>query len=228
MERILVIEDDKELCTIILSYLQRENYDVEIAYDGIDAIKKARDFNPSLIFLDLNLPKLDGEQVIREIRKFSIATVIVLSAKNTEEDKLLLLALGADDYMTKPFSMKEMTARAKAVFRRKNIFVDTTNNKIITKERIYGRLVINSSKYQVTIDGEQILFTSKEFKMLEFLTLNEKIVFSKSQLIDELWGNEAYINENAVVVTVTRIRDKLKKFGIDNIRTVWGAGYKWE
>lgn len=219
MERILIIEDDKDLSQITASYLIREDYEVVCAYDGEDAIKKAREYSPSLILLDLNLPKLDGEEVIKAIRKFLYAPIIVISAKS---DKLLSLTLGADDYITKPFSMKEMLARVNAFFRRKNLF-DNANST----QRNYGQLKINTDKYEVFAEDTLIELTSKEFKLLDYLTLNSGIVFSKQQLMDSVWGEDVYVDESTITVTIARLREKLAKHKIENIKTVWGVGYKW-
>ena len=170
------------------------------------------------------MPKCDGFEVCASIRKKCNIPIIVMSAKLAEEDKEKMFNLGADDYLTKPFSFKEGVMRVNAQLRRYYVF----NKEQNTKEKVFGALKICADKYIVEVDGVSIPFSNKEIKMLDVLTNDVDRIFDKNQLIDLVWGEDEYIDENTVAVTISRIRDKLLKYNIDNIVTVWGLGYKWK
>ena len=170
------------------------------------------------------MPGADGYQVCETLRKTMNMPIIVVSAKVAEEDKVRMFDLGADDYITKPFSFKEMVMRVAAQLRRYYEF----NTANLQEDRHYGNLMISSSRYEVKVDGEPLNLTAKEFKILDYLTLHENQIMSKQKLIDDVWGIDEYIDENTVAVTIARLRDKLAKVGVSNVVTVWGLGYKWQ
>lgn len=225
-EKILLIEDDFDLSGIIYDFLTKEGFEVKKAFHGEDGIQMANSFDPALILLDIMLPKVDGIEVCRMIRMHSTAPVIVISAKNSDMDKLLLLGIGADDYLTKPFSLLELGARVKSHIRRYTSF----NKSMIqtTGTKIFGNIMIDSLSYRVTVDGKEIELTSKEFRLLDYLSSHPAQVFSKEQLIDNVWGYTEYIDLNTITVYIGRLREKLTKAGACYIKTVWGVGYKWE
>jgi len=220
---VMIIEDDKELSEIMKDYLLREDYAVEQVFDGNLALNEIKRTQPKVILLDIMLPNLDGIEIIKEIRGILNIPVIVISAKSAESDKLIMLGLGADDYMIKPFSMREMTARVKGQIRRENIFSQKTD-----KAKVFGDLKINSENFKATVNEVEIQLTAKEFKLLDFLTSNQGRVFTKQQLMDSVWGYDGFVDENTVSVCIARLREKLAAFNIDGIKTVWGVGYKWQ
>lgn len=220
---VLIVEDNEELSMMTKSYLQRDGYFVYQAFDGRTAVELAREKCPDIVLLDLMLPELDGVEVCRIIRKDMNIPIIVTSAKTSEDDKLRLLGIGADDYMTKPFSLRELLARVAAQLRRA-----TELNAQTGKYRHCGRLTIGTESATVLVDGEALVLSAKEYGLLDFLTLHPGQVFTKQQLIDRVWGYEEIIDENTVTVTVARLREKLSKHGIDELVTVWGVGYKWQ
>ena len=223
-ETILLIEDDKELQEIISGFLKKEGYQVIQAFDGEEGIKLAKE-NPTLILLDLMLPKADGFEVCREVRTKSVAPIMIISAKNSEMDKMLSLGIGADDYIEKPFSMLELLARIKSHIRRYTSFSKPLedNNRIVV-----GEVEIDTLSYRVWVCGNEIELTTREFQLLHYLASNPSRVFSKEQLLDAVWGCTEYIDENTITVYVGRIREKMVRAGACYIKTVWGAGYKWE
>lgn len=220
---ILIIEDDRELSDIMKKYLIRDAFNVIQIYDGLLAINELKKSIPKVILLDIMLPNFDGVEILKELRDTLNIPVIIISAKSTETDKLMMFGLGADDYMTKPFSMREMVARIKGLIRRENIYYDK-NEQVKT----FDNLRIYSGQYKAEVNGVELFLTAKEFKLLDYLTSNKDRVYSKQQLIDYVWGFENYIDENAVCVCIARLREKLSAHDIDNIKTVWGVGYKWQ
>lgn len=220
---ILIIEDDKELSGIIKNYLLREDFGVEQVFDGNLALSEIKRLSPKAVLLDIMLPNLDGMEIIKELRNISHIPVIVISAKSAESDKLVMLGLGADDYMIKPFSMREMVARVKGQLRREGIY-----NAKPEKVKVFGNLKICSEEFKATVNDNELQLTAKEFKLLDFLTANEGRVFSKQQLMDSVWGVDGFVDENTVSVSIARLREKLAAHGIENIKTVWGVGYKWQ
>lgn len=220
---IIIAEDNTELSDMMKNYLEQAGYAVHQAFDGEEALKIARSVKPDLVLLDIMMPVLDGYQVCPALRVLGNFPIIIVSAKILEEEKLKMFELGADDYITKPFSFKEMVGRVNAQIRRFKNWNTPTDS-----ERRYGQLTINSTHYEAKVGSEVVPLTAKEFKLLDVLTLNANRIFDKQKLIDAVWGTEEYIDENTVAVTVARLRDKLKHYSINNVVTVWGLGYKWQ
>lgn len=223
-DKILIIEDDNDLANLIKDYIEIEDYKVDIARNGIEGVELSKDPNVKLIILDIMLPLLDGIEVCKCIRKESKMPIIMLSAKSGEMDKILTLGVGADDYLTKPFSPMELVARVKAHIRRYTSF----NTEGKTENKKFGELIIDSKGYKATLKGQEIQLTSKEFQILDFLTSNPSQVFTKAQLYENVWGYSEYMDENTIAVYIKRIREKLGSYGEESIKTIWGVGYKWE
>jgi len=221
-DMILLVEDDRDLSDVVTAYLKNEGFAVAQAYTGSEATAKAAQIEPKLILLDIMLPEMDGIEICRRIRESSHAPIIMISAKNTDMDKLLSLGMGADDYMTKPFSLPELAGRIRAHLRRYSVY----GNK--QKARSYGALSIDPKAYCAAIDGAQIPLTSKEFHLLDFISSHPGQVFSKSQLMDEIWGYSEYVDDNTIAVYVGRLREKLTQAHKPHIKTIWGVGYKWD
>jgi DNA-binding response OmpR family regulator len=226
-ELILLVEDDTALSGIIKAFLTKEGYEVQCAYTGQEGIDLAMALKPTLILLDIMLPNVDGIEVCHNIRTHSHAPIIIISARTSEMDKLLSLGIGADDYLTKPFSLIEMGARVKSHIRRYTSFHQESPHPS-QGIRVYGDITINTKSYKVTVKGNEIDFTSKEFKLLDYLSSHPAQVFSKEQLMDQVWGFTEYIDQNTITVYIGRVREKLSKSGACYIKTVWGVGYKWE
>lgn len=226
-ERILIVEDEIDLAKMVGKYLSKEGFEILEAHDGEEALTKFENFKPHLVLLDIMLPKVDGMEVCRKIRANSEVPVIMLSAKNGDLDKVLSLGLGADDYITKPFSAVELIARVKANIRRYMSYVPKVSKegKNIIK---VGQIEINTSAYTAKVGEEALTLTSREFKILKFLCSNPDQVFSKEQIYEKIWGFNEYGEINSVVVYVNKLREKLGALGIDYIKTVWGVGYKLE
>ncbi|MDE7416285.1 MAG: response regulator transcription factor [Lachnospiraceae bacterium] len=224
--KILLIEDDTEISEMLKNFLITENFEVVTAYDGESACEKFFAGEYSIVLLDLMIPKISGMEVMKTIRASSTVPIMIISAKDTDSDKTLGLGLGADDYVTKPFSVTEVLARIKANIRRNTQYAASTivEEEIITK----GELVLNVSDYSVLKNGGKIELTAKEFEILKLLMKNPKKVYTKEQMYSLVW-NDAYMgDENAVNVHISRLRNKIE----DNPRepkyvvTVWGIGYK--
>lgn len=225
--KILIVEDDIDLSKIMRDFLTNDNYEVRQAYDGNDGIKLCETFNPDLIILDIMLPKVDGIEVCKNIRNIANVPIIIISAKSSDYDKVLALGVGADDYLTKPFSQIELVARVKSHLRRANEFSVMAKNST-SNRKSFGKLTIDNNCYEVTIDNKKLDFSPKEFQLLDFMTSHPNMVFTKDQLIDNIWGYSEFIDQNTIAVYIGRLREKLTKEGITNIKTVWGVGYKWE
>lgn len=225
--KILIVEDDVDLSGIMRDYLYNEGYEIIQVYSGSEAMEVAKNIAPTLIILDLMLPGANGIEVCRNIRTYSYCPIIVISAKSSDSDKLLSLGVGADDYLTKPFSIPELVGRVKSHLRR---FTSFTNQDSAAKKdkRVFGSLTIDVDSYVASVDGLQIPLTSKEFKLLEFLSAHPNQVFTKEQLLNNVWGYNEFVDESAVHVYIGRLREKLKKENVAYIKTVWGVGYKWE
>lgn len=224
MRKILIAEDNVEISDMMKSYLVKAGYEVCQAFDGFEALAMAKEIKPDLALLDIMMPKIDGFEVCQTLRKTMTMPIIVVSAKVAEEDKVRMFDLGADDYITKPFSFKEMVVRVAAQLRRYYEF----NTSNLQEDRHYGKLVISSSRFEAKVDGETLNLTAKEFKILDYLTQHENQIMPKQKIIDDVWGVDEYIDENTVAVTIARLRDKLEKADINNVVTVWGLGYKWQ
>ncbi|MBR3404287.1 MAG: response regulator transcription factor [Firmicutes bacterium] len=224
-QKILIADDDSNISELISLYLMKEGYDTQKAKDGREALKLFQSYNPDLIILDIMMPEMDGYEVCREIRKTASTPIIMLTAKGETFDKVLGLELGADDYMVKPFDTKELVARVKAVLRR--LDKPETNAKKIS----YNDLTINMSNYSVTYMDNNIEMPPKELELLFFLSSHPNQVFTREQLLNQIWGYEYYGDTRTVDVHIKRIREKL---GTDedhpswSIKTVWGVGYKFE
>ena len=222
--KILVVDDDKNICELLRLYLENDGYTVSLAYDGESALKVFQEFRPDIILLDIMLPKMDGWQVCREIRKTSETPIIMVTAKGETFDKVLGLELGADDYIVKPFETKEVVARIKAVLRRTNI---SPQNEI--KQVEYDKLVINLTNYEMKVDGKVVNTPPKELELIYHLASNPNRVFTRDQLLDEVWGFDYFGDSRTVDVHVKRLREKLE--GVSDkwsLKTVWGVGYKFE
>ncbi len=232
-KKILIVDDDANIAELISLYLTKECFQCEIAKDGETALKKHETFRPDLILLDIMLPGIDGYDVCREIRKQYTTPIIMLSAKSDVFDKVLGLELGADDYMIKPFDSKEVVARVRAVLRRYEQQVASVA-QINTTERepeeavSYPDLTISLSNYSVTYKGALVDMPPKELELLYFLASHPNQVFTREQLLDQIWGYD-YIGETRTVdVHIKRIREKIKDQSGWSLATVWGIGYKFE
>lgn len=222
--RILVVDDDRNINELLRLYLEKEGYSVASTYDGVDAIKKFEDHKPDLVLLDVMLPGMDGWQVCREIRKKSEKPVIMITAKGETFDKVLGLELGADDYIVKPFDAKEVVARIKAVLRR---YSGTENEEV--KEVRYENLTVNLTNYELRVEGKLVDAPPKELELLYHLASNPNRVYTRDQLLDEVWGFEYYGDSRTVDVHIKRLREKLEgKSDKWSLKTVWGVGYKFE
>ena len=229
MGKILVVDDDINICELLRLYIEKEGYEVVIANDGGQAVTKFKTEKPDLVMLDIMLPVLDGWQVCREIRKTSQCPIIMLTAKGEVFDKVLGLELGADDYVVKPFETKEIVARIKAVLRRTNDQIPGTQVQSTQKEVSFDKLVINLTNYELRVNNEQIDTPPKEMELIYHLASNPNRVFTRDQLLDEVWGFDYYGDSRTVDVHVKRLREKLE--GVSDkwaLKTVWGVGYKFE
>ncbi len=224
MGKVLIVDDDQNICELLRLYIEKEGYDTRIANDGKAALEVFDEYNPDLIMLDIMLPKLDGWQVCREIRKKSQCPIIMLTAKSEVFDKVLGLELGADDYVVKPFEAKEIVARIKAVLRRSG-----TNDEDAVKEVHYDKLSINLTNYELRVNGVQVDTPPKEMELIYHLASNPNRVFSRDELLDQVWGFDYYGDSRTVDVHVKRLREKLE--GVSDqweLKTVWGVGYKFD
>lgn len=223
-EKIMIVDDDSNICELIRIYLEKEKYSTVIANDGLEAINIFAEEKPNLILLDVMLPGMDGWQVCRKIRGMSNVPIIMLSAKGELFDKVLGLELGADDYIVKPFEAKEVLARIKAVLRRTaSSFVEQVN------EVHYDNLSINLTNYELKIKGKHVDTPPKELELLFHLANNPNRVFTRDQLLDDVWGFDYYGDSRTVDVHVKRLREKLE--GASDkwmLKTVWSVGYKFE
>lgn len=223
-QKILIVDDDANICELLRLYLQKDGFETAVAFDGKQAVDLAQKCSPDLILLDIMLPELDGWQVCREIRKFSEVPIIMLTAKGETFDKILGLELGADDYVTKPFDTKEVVARIKAVLRR--VSSNDKQNKIA--EVRYDKITINLTNYELEVNGNRIDTPPKELELLYHLASNPNRVYTRDQLLDEVWGFDYYGDSRTVDVHVKRLREKID--GVSNeweLKTVWGVGYKF-
>ena len=223
MSKILVIDDDKNICEVIKLYLQKEGYKVAVACDGQAGLDEFLRETPALVVLDIMMPKKDGWEVLKHIRKTSTVPVIMLTAKGETFDKVLGLELGADDYIVKPFDPKEFIARVKAVIRRANQLEEEN------KEIVFDDLVINLSNYTVLFKNEVVEMPPKEIELLYFLASHPNKVFTREQLLQQVWDFEFFGDSRTVDVHIKRLRKKLFDQGRNwEIKTVWGVGYKFE
>ncbi|NLL76154.1 MAG: response regulator transcription factor [Clostridiales bacterium] len=226
-QKILIVDDDNNIAELIALYLTKECFETMIVNDGESAITAVDTFSPNLILLDLMLPGIDGYQVCREVRAKSSIPIIMLSAKGEIFDKVLGLELGADDYMEKPFDSKELVARAKAVLRRykpMTAIPEASNVKSVE----YPNLIINQTNYSVIYNGKTVDMPPKELELLYFLASSPNHVFTREQLLDQIWGYEYIGDTRTVDVHIKRLREKIKDHDTWRIATIWGIGYKFE
>lgn len=222
--KILIVDDDVNICELLRLYLEKEGFETIVANDGENAVSAAQKHTPDLVLLDIMLPRLDGWQVCREIRKFSEMPIIMITAKGEVFDKILGLELGADDYVTKPFDTKEIVARVKAVLRRSG-----DKNKKQLQEVKYDKLRINLTNYELEVNNVKIDTPPKELELIYHLANNPNRVYTRDQLLDEVWGFEYYGDSRTVDVHVKRLREKLENVSEEwSLKTVWGVGYKFE
>lgn len=221
--KVLVVDDDEKISSLIELYLKKEGYEVIKARDGVDGIYKFKNEAPNIVLLDLMLPKKDGYEVCKEIRKISNIPIIMLTAKGETFDKVLGLELGADDYIVKPFEPKELIARIKAVLRRTQ--QDIEEEKVV----VYPNLLIDLNTYVVKIEDKEIEMPPKELELLYYLASHPNKVFTREQLLDQIWGYEFDGDTRTVDVHIKRIREKIENEKYSwKIKTVWGVGYKFE
>ena len=227
-QKIMIVDDDENIAELISLYLTKECFNTRIVHDGESAMREFDTYGPNLVLLDLMLPGMDGYQVCRELRQRSSVPIIILSAKGEVFDKVLGLELGADDYMIKPFDSKELVARVKAVLRRFHVKQPASpapNEKCVT----YPDLSINLTNYELKVNGVQVDTPPKEMELIYHLASNPNRVFTRDQLLDEVWGFEYYGDSRTVDVHIKRLREKLE--GVSDqwsLKTVWGVGYKFE
>lgn len=225
-ERVLIVEDDIDIANLLKDYLINEQFKVNICNNGGKAVQTFKSLNPDIIILDIMLPEVDGIEICRAIRVVSLVPIVMLSAKSGDIDKILSLGVGADDYITKPFSPVEVIARVKAHLRRYKTFSKNEENN--TDKKTFGKLAVDSKSYKVTYDNKEIHFTSREFEIIDFLSEYPGQVFSKNQVYDNVWGLSGFGDLNTIAVYIKRIREKLSEYNINYIKTVWSVGYKWE
>jgi len=224
-KKILVIDDDTNICEMLKLYLENEGYEVKTANDGVEGINCFKMYDPDLVLLDIMMPKKDGKEVCREIREIAPKPVIMITAKGEVFDKVLGLELGADDYMVKPFDLKELSARIKAVLRRYQNCIMANDEEVIKFENIE----VSLQKYELKLRGKSIDIPPKELELLYFLASNYNHVFTRDQLLDKVWGFDYLGDSRTVDVHVKRLREKLE--GVSDkwiLKTVWGVGYKFE
>ncbi len=223
--KILVIDDDVNICDLLKIYLENENYEVRMANEGAEGINVFKIYEPDLVLLDIMLPKKDGWQVCREIREMSSKPIIMITAKGEVFDKVLGLELGADDFIVKPFDMKEVSARIKAVLRRYQVCDKNNDDEVIKFENIE----ISLQKYELKLNGKSVDIPPKELELLYFLASNYNRVFTRDQLLDKVWGFDYLGDSRTVDVHVKRLREKLENVSDKwTLKTVWGVGYKFE
>jgi len=226
-QHILIVDDEPNVGDVLGIYLRRENFSVSIARDGRAALDEIERTPPSLLILDLMLPHIDGLQIVRRLRELEASDVpiIILTAKTEESDRILGLELGADDYVTKPFSPRELVSRVKAILRR------TKNTTIVVEKPVeFGRLRIDPRTREVTLDGKARDLTAKEFDLLWFMARHPRQVFTRDQLLEHVWGLTEYVDPSTVTVHVRRLREKVEDDPSKPqfVQTVWGVGYKFE
>ena len=223
-QKVLVVEDDNNIAELLRLYLQKDGFEVSHAADGGKAVEMAREIQPDLVLLDIMLPVMDGWQVCRELRKTMKMPIIMLTAKGETEDKVSGLEMGADDYIVKPFEVKELLARVHAVLRRTG-----DDGKPKSKKLTFDKLVINLDSYELIVDGKKIDTPPKEMELLYHLAATPNRVYTRNQLLDEVWGFDYFGDSRTVDVHIKRQREKVE--GVSDqwaLKTVWGVGYKFE
>lgn len=220
--KILIVDDDENICEVIKMYLETTGYNVKVAHDGKAAKEEFVNFSPNLVVLDMMLPGIDGMEVLKWIRKDSNVPVIMLTAKGETFDKVLALEIGADDYVVKPFEPKELLARVKSVMRRYS--GEEPDNVVLN----FPGLTIDANSYKVIYNGEEVKTPPKEFELLHYLASNKNKVFTRDQLLCEVWGYDYSGDSRTVDVHIKRLREKLNGGEDWQLETVWGVGYKFE
>ena len=221
--RILVVEDDRNISDLIRMYLEKEGFEVTTAFDGGTAVEKFKEIQPDLVLLDIMLPVMDGWGVCQKIREMSKTPIIMLTAKSEVFDKVTGLEMGADDYIVKPFEMKELIARINAVLRRTEIPDDTR------KRLVFDKLIIDLDSYELIVDGKKIDTPPKELELLYHLASTPNRVYTRNQLLDEVWGFDYFGDSRTVDVHIKRLREKVENVSDQwELKTVWGVGYKFE
>lgn len=223
--KLLVVDDDPNICELLRLYFEKEGYQVKTASDGFEGVSIFKNFDPDLVLLDIMMPRKDGWQVCREIREVSAKPIIMITAKNETFDKVLGLELGADDFIVKPFDMKELSARVKAVLRRYNAYSKKEDDEVVR----FDQIEISLQKYELKLRGKAIDVPPKELELLYFLARNCNRVFTRDQLLDKVWGYDYLGDSRTIDVHVKRLREKLD--GVSDkwaLKTVWGVGYKFE
>jgi DNA-binding response OmpR family regulator len=223
---ILVVDDERSISEVVSLYLNRAGYRVKIAHDGAAALQAIAAQKPDLVVLDLMLPEVDGLEITRRLRAAGDTPIIMLTAKGGEGDRILGLEMGADDYVTKPFSPQELVSRVRAVLRRTHAATMPSTERALE----FTGIRIDPATRLVEVDGAELLLTAKEFDLLWFLANHPRQVFNRDQLLDNVWGETDYIDPSTVTVHVRRLREKLEKDAANPhyIHTVWGVGYKFE
>ena len=220
---ILVVEDDRNISELIRMYLEKEGFEVRLAYDGGKAVEEYDKQAPDMVLLDIMLPVMDGWAVCAHIREKGKTPIIMLTAKSDVGDRITGLEMGADDYLVKPFEMKELMARINAVLRRSEIPDDTK------KKLVFDKLEINLDSYELLVDGKKVDTPPKEMELLYYLASSPNRVYTRNQLLDEVWGFDYFGDSRTVDVHVKRLREKLEGVSDQwNLKTVWGVGYKFE
>lgn len=223
MNKILIVDDDENICELLTLYLEKEGYTVVCANDGLDALDLYKDENPDLIILDIMLPGMDGKDVCKQIKRKDDVPILMLSAKAETFDKVLCLELGADDYVVKPFEAKELVARVKAIIRR------TKSNQSGYSDLKFTDLVISKNTYTVLLKDKQIELPLKEFELLHMMASNPNSVFTRDMLLERVWGFDFFGDSRTVDVHIKRLREKINLPGVNwQLKTVWGVGYKFE
>ena len=221
----MIVDDDKNICDLLRLYLEKDGYTVILSHDGKEALAKFRALNPNIVLLDLMLPGMDGREVCRTIRRESNIPIIMITAKGDTMDKVIGLEIGADDYIVKPFDTKEVLARMNAVTRR-IVGISSEQEK---KEVHYDKLSVNMTRYELKVNGKVVDTPPKELELLFYLTSNPNRVYTRNQLLDEVWGYDYYGDSRTIDVHIKRLREKLD--GVSDkweLKTVWGVGYKFE
>lgn len=223
--KLLVIDDDANICEALRLYFENESYEVKVANDGFEGVSYFKMYEPDIVLIDIMMPRKDGWQVCREIREVSSKPIIMLTAKGDIFDKVLGLELGADDFIVKPFDMKELSARIKAVLRRYATHDNTHDDEVVK----FDNIEISKQKYELKLAGKSVDIPPKELELLYFLASNYNRVFTRDQLLDKVWGFDYLGDSRTVDVHVKRLREKLD--GVSDkwvLKTVWGVGYKFE
>ena len=221
-KKILIVEDDTNIRSLLQLYLEQEGYQVETAGDGAEGLRVFKRVHPDLVLLDLMMPVMDGTQMMRELRGFSQVPVVIITARGDTFDKVSLLELGADDYVTKPFETREVIARVRAVLRR-------YSSEEVSRKLEFDNLSIDKESYNIVVKGTRMEIPPKEIELLYFLASSPNRVFTRAQLLDDVWGFDYFGDTRTVDVHIKRLREKLQ--GVSDqweIKTVWGVGYKFE